>query len=676
MTSGQMSEQRAVDCLRVLVMDAVEEAGNGHPGTAMALAPLAFLLWSELLKFDPQDPKWLDRDRFVLSCGHASMLLYGALHLAGYDLCLDDIKRLRKWGSRTPGHPERGLTPGVEVTTGPLGQGVANAVGMAMAESFLARRFVDGAGTLFDHRTWVLASDGDLMEGLASEAASLAGHLRLHKLIVLYDDNGITIDGPSSLAFTEDVRQRFESYRWRTTEVEDVNDLYALRSALWWAKAEDVDRPTLVVVHSHIAQGSPHLQDSHLAHGSPLGTAEVRATKTAYGWDPEARFFVPADVYASWRRSTAAGRAEHDRWRSRVGDLNDEHPSLAAELRAATVGALPEAMHIELGKLSWGDRPCSTREASGRVLASVAGHIPWLVGGSADLTETTFAGMTDLASGPGSVARYTHFGVREHAMAGICNGIAAHRPLRPYCSTFLVFSDYMRPSMRLAALMGLPVVYILSHDSIGLAGDGPTHQPIEQLASLRAIPNLHVVRPADGAEVAMAWQLAMERTSGPTALVLCRQDLPQIDRGPLADAGAMARGAYVVADTSDDPDVVLLASGSEVWVCLAARELLGGESITARVVSMPCWERFEEQSQDYRRSVLPPGSTRVAVEAAAPLGWAQWVGEAGAVVGMNRFGACGQGTEVLERFGFNPANVAEVAREALARRALPPAGRN
>ncbi len=665
----RVDEVRAVDTLRVLAMDAVQQAGNGHPGTAMALAPVAYVLWSEFLKFNPEDPTWPDRDRFVLSNGHACMLLYGALHLSGYDITLDDIKHLRQWGSRTPGHPERGLTPGVEVTTGPLGQGVANAVGMAMAEAILARRFTVGETRLVDHRTWVMCSDGDLMEGVTSEAASLAGHLKLRKLTVIYDANGITIDGPASLSFSEDVRSRFEAYGWRTTEVGDADDLPAVRRALRWAIEDDAEAPSLIVVHTHIARGAPHLQDSEVAHGAPLGVEEVAATKRVYGWDPDAHFMVPAEAYAAWRRGAATGKRRHQEWSVAMARLREELPELAAEWDADASAELAGRLDELAGAVPWDGRQWSTREASGCVLAQLATPLPWLVGGSGDLTSTTFSDLPGAAtSSPGAVARFTHFGVREHGMAAICNGIAAHGGLRPYCSTFLVFSDYMRPSIRLASLMGLPVIYLFTHDSIGLAGDGPTHQPIEHLASLRAIPNLWVVRPADAREVAVAWKLALERKTGPTALVLSRQDLPMIEGTSRGAAEAARRGAYVVAGASrNTPRMVLLASGSEVWVALAARELLEAEDIPTQVVSLPCWELFEAQEASYREEILPAGAVRVAVEAASPFGWSRWVGEDGDVVAMHRFGACGQGTEVLERFGFTPQHVADVARGALLR---------
>ena len=664
-----VDEKRAVDTLRVLAMDAVQQAGNGHPGTPMALAPIAYVLWSELMKFDPEAPSWPDRDRFVLSNGHACMLLYGALHLAGYAISLDDIKHLRRWGSRTPGHPERGLTPGVEVTTGPLGQGVANAVGMAMAEAILARRFTLGDTRLVDHRTWALCSDGDLMEGVVSEAASLAGHLKLRKLAVIYDANGITIDGPASLAFSENVRSRFEAYGWRTTEVADADDLTAVRRALWWAAEDGAEAPSLIVVHSHIARGAPHLEDSEVAHGSPLGDEEVAATKRVYGWDPDAHFLVPSEAYAAWRRGAVIGQRRHREWSEAMARLCDEQPKLAAEWEADASAELAGRLDELAAGVSWDGRQWSTREASGRVLAELASALPWIVGGSGDLTSTTYTGLPGAAtSSPGSVAQFTHFGVREHGMAAICNGIAAHAGLRPYCSTFLVFSDYMRPSIRLASLMGLPVIYVFTHDSIGLAGDGPTHQPIEHLASLRAIPNLWVMRPADAREVAVAWKLALERRTGPTALVLSRQDLPLIEGTAHGGAEGARRGAYIVAEASGNaPRLVLLASGSEVWVSLAARRILEAEGIPTQVVSMPCWELLEAQAEAYREQVLRPGSIRVAVEAAAALGWSRWVGEDGETVAMNRFGACGQGTEVLERFGFTPQHVADVARAALLR---------
>jgi transketolase len=659
----------ATDTVRTLAMDAIQKAGDGHPGTAMALAPAAHVLWTRFLTFDPEDPDWFDRDRFVLSNGHASVLQYIALHLTGYDLGIDDLKQQRQWGSRTPGHPEHFLTPGVEVTTGPLGQGVGNAVGFAIAERFLAHRYNRPGHEVVNHRTWAFCSDGDMMEGVSSEASSIAGFLRLGKLTFLYDDNHITIDGRTEITFGEDVEARYRAYGWHTVAVEDANDLEAIAAA-YQAALDEPDRPTFIRLRSHIAWGAPHAQDTAKAHGSALGEDEVRATKQVYGWDPDKHFYVPDGVYDRWRVRVPANQAARAAWQERVAAYDEAEPELAAELRAGIAGKLPDGWDAELDGLFAEPKKQATRTASQTVMNAIARRLPVFLGGSADLAEsnkTDLEGAGDM--GPEETGRNLHYGIREHAMGAISNGLALHGGLRPFAATFLIFSDYMRPSVRLASLMGLPVVYVWTHDSVGLGGDGPTHQPIEHLASLRAMPVLRVFRPADGPETVEAWRAAIQRTDGPTALALTRQDLPPIDRGEHADARGLHRGAYVLADAAPGPpELILIATGSEVWVALAARERLQASGIATRVVSMPCWELFAEQDQGYRDQVLPPAVRgRLAVEAAATFGWERWVGDDGEVVGIDHFGASAPGTTVLEQFGFTPDNVTDRALALLRR---------
>jgi transketolase len=651
----------AVDTVRTLAMDAIQKAGDGHPGTAMALAPVAYTLWTRFLTFDPDDPDWFDRDRFVLSNGHASILQYSALHLTGYGLGIDDLKQQRQWGSRTPGHPEHFLTPGIETTTGPLGQGVGNAVGFAIAERFLAGRY---GPEVVNHRTWAFASDGDMMEGVASEASSLAGFLRLGKLTLLYDDNHITIDGNTDITFAEDTEARYRAYGWHTVAVSDANDLDAIAAA-FQAAVDETERPTFIRLRSHIAWGAPNAQDTAKAHGAALGEDEVRATKLAYGWDPDKHFYVPDGVYERWRVRVPANQQANAAWRERLAAWAEREPELAAEFRAGLAGQLPEGWDSDLDKLFDEPKEMATRTASHQVMNAIAPRLPTFLGGSADLAESNKTDLADAGDfGPSSTGRNLHYGVREHGMGSITNGLALHGCLRPFAATFLIFSDYMRPSVRLACLMELPVVYVWTHDSVGLGGDGPTHQPVEHLASLRAMPRLRVFRPADGPETAEAWRAAIGRTDGPTALALSRQNLPPIDREAHAGADGVHRGAYVLADAGQGtPEVILIASGSEVWVALGAREQLEAGGIPTRVVSMPCWELFEEQDQDYRDQVLPPEvRARVSVEAAATFGWTRWVEKDGTSVGIDHFGASAKGELVLEKFGFTPDNVADRAR--------------
>ncbi len=649
------------DTLRALAMDAVQKANSGHPGMPMGMADAAVVLWTRLLRFDPADPGWPDRDRFVLSAGHGSMLLYGLLHLAGYDLPLEELQAFRQWASRTPGHPEHGLTPGVETTTGPLGQGIGNAVGMALAERWLATRFNRPGFPLVDHHTYVIASDGDLMEGVSHEACALAGHLGLGKLIVLWDDNGISIDGPTSLAFSEDVVARFTAYGWQACHV-DGHDPEAVEAALGAARAEGT-RPSLVACRTHIGYPSPNRQDTEKAHGEPLGAEEVRLTKERLGWPSDVAFYIPEEARELLQEAAAAGAAHHAEWRLLLARYAKAHPEEAAVFEAALRGELPPGWDRDLPTFA-SDKPLATRAASGAVLEALCARIPTLVGGSADLTvsnQTLPKGWTSVTREDFS-GRYIRFGVREHGMGAVLNGIALHGGLRAYGGTFLIFSDYMRPAIRLAALMGQPVVYVFTHDSIGLGEDGPTHQPIEQLTALRAIPNLYVFRPADAAETAVGWRVALERRRGPTALVLTRQALPVLDRGRYAPAEGAARGAYVLAD-AEDPQVVLIATGSEVTIALEAAGRLAAEGHRTRVVSMPCRELFETQPAAYREDVLPRRiRCRVAVEAGVTLGWAASVGLDGAALGLDRFGASAPYQTLYRELGLTADAVVAAVR--------------
>jgi transketolase len=672
LTASEVDLDRlAVDTVRVLAMDAIQKAGSGHPGTAMALAPAAYMLWTRFMRFDPVDPEWFDRDRFVLSAGHASVLQYAVLHLTGYPLSIRDLKQQRQWGSQTPGHPEYRHTPGVEVTTGPLGQGVANGVGLAIAERLLAARYNRAGQELVNHRTWVFCGDGDLMEGVSAEASSLAGHLGLGKLTVLYDDNRITIDGPTSITFTEDVTKRYEAYGWHTLQVEDANDTEAIAAA-YQAAVEETERPSFIRLRSVIAWGAPNAQGTSKAHGAALGEDEVRATKQVYGWNPDKHFKVPDGVPERWQVRVAANREERSAWQGRLAALAEAEPALAAELRTALAGGLPEGWDADLDKAFAEPKKQATRKASQQAINAIAPNLPTLVGGSADLAESN---LTDIQGGGDLAAteagRNIRYGIREHSMGAISNGLAVHGGMRPFCATFLVFSDYMRPSVRMAALMGVPVVFVWTHDSIGLGGDGPTHQPIEHLASLRLIPDLHVIRPADGPETAEAWRAALRRTDGPTALALSRQELPPLDRDERNSAAGLHRGAYVMAEASGegDPELILIATGSELWLALAAREELEQrEEVRTRVVSMPCWELFEQQPQSYQDQVLPPQVTsRLAVEAASTALWHRWVGHLGGVVGIDHYGASAPGGQLLQRFGFTPDNVVEHALAVLHR---------
>jgi len=664
----QELEQLCINTIRTLAIDAVQRANSGHPGLPLGAAPMAYVLWQHHLRHNPANPLWPDRDRFVLSAGHGSMLLYALLYLTGYDVSLDDLRSFRQWGSITPGHPEFRLTPGVEATTGPLGQGAGNAVGMAIAERMLAHRFNRPGFAIVDHRTYALLSDGDMMEGVCSEAASLAGHLRLGKLIFLYDANGVSLDGPTSLAFSEDVAARFRAYGWRVFEIADGNhDIEAIDQALTEAES-DTTCPSLIIVHTTIGYGSPHKAGTREAHGSPLGAEEVRLTKQALGWDPDREFFVPERALRHFRQALERGRRAQAHWDERFAEYAHAYPELAEEWHRFWLGELPPDWAQDIPQFSVKDAQ-ATRVASGTVLNAIARRVPFLVGGDADLsvsTNTALHGAGDFDGQEGS-GRNLHFGVREHAMGAIANGLCYHGGLRPYVSTFLVFSDYMRPPVRLAALSHLPVIYVWTHDSIGVGEDGPTHQPVEHLAALRAIPGLVVIRPCDANETAAAWRWVMRHKSGPVALILSRQKLPVLDRSQLAPAELLERGAYVLADSADgEPQAILLASGSEVHLALAARAQLAAEGIRARVVSMPSWELFAEQDAAYREAVLPPAvRARVAIEAAVPLGWERWVGERGRVLGLSRFGASAPGEVAMEQLGFTASAVVQLVKEVL-----------
>ena len=658
-------DRLAIDTIRTLAIDGVQQANSGHPGAPMGAAPMAYVLWTRFLRHAPTNPGWPDRDRFVLSAGHASMLLYSLLHLTGYDLSLDDLKSFRQWGSRTPGHPESGLTPGVEATTGPLGQGLTNAVGMAIAERRLAHEFNRDEHAIVDHWTYVIASDGDLQEGIASEAASLAGHLRLGKLVILYDDNGIQLDGPTAMAWSEDVPARFDAYGWHTQRVGDGNDIDAIERAIEAARADG--RPSLIAVRTHIGYGSPNKQDSQKAHGAPLGPDEVRLTKEAYGWDPDTSFFVPDDALAVFRSAVGDGKKRRAAWETRLEAYAEAHPRLAAAFRRRMAGDLADGWDADLKTYETGTE-VATRNASQDAIQSLAGHVPELFGGAADLSESN---LTDVKGEPNFSAdesgRNIRFGVREHAMGGIANGIAYHGGFIPYDATFLTFSDYMRGSVRLSALAGLHVIHVWTHDSVGLGEDGPTHQPVEHYAALRAIPNLWFVRPGDANETAAAWALAVQRSDGPTALALTRQKLPTLPGTAVLAREGVRRGGYVLRESAGggagEPDLILIATGSELQLAFAAAEALDADGIRTRVVSLPCWEAFDAQDRAYRESVLPSSvRARVSIEIGVTLGWERWVGDGGALIGLDHFGASAPAGTIFEKFGFTADRVAEVGR--------------
>ncbi|HLJ82639.1 MAG TPA: transketolase [Candidatus Eremiobacteraceae bacterium] len=659
-------DQLCINTIRTLSMDAVQKANSGHPGTAMALAPLAYALWTRHMRYNPANPQWPNRDRFVLSAGHACILQYTMLYLTGYDVSLDDLKSFRQWGSKTPGHPEYGHTPGIEATTGPLGQGFGNAVGMALAERMLAARFnkSPGAAVPVNHFTYVICSDGDLMEGVASEAASLAGHLQLGRIIAVYDDNRITLDGPSALSFNEDVCARFNAYGWHTCAVEDANDLDAIDAALNAAKGDP--RPSLIRLRSHIGYGAPHKQDTNAAHGEPLGADEIKLAKKFYGWPEDAQFLVPDEALAQFRKALERGAQYETEWRKEFDAYAGADPELGRTFTAQIAGELPKGWSDGLPTFKPEDGPMATRDASNKALNAIAAKMPALVGGAADLATSN---KTDIKDG-GSIEagsfgdRILHFGVREHAMAAALNGMTLHRGFRAFGATFLIFSDYMRPSIRLAALSRINPIYVWTHDSIGLGEDGPTHQSIEQLASLRAIPNMTVLRPADANETAICWRLAVEHTEGPVGIVCTRQKIPVYAAESVRGA---ERGGYVLSrEASDDPAVILIGTGSEVQWCVGAQKILKDKGVHARVVSLPCFSLFDAQDQAYRDSVLPPSVTaRVAIEAAAPFGWERYVGMKGTIIGMRRFGASAPADTLFKEFGFTSEHVADAAEKAI-----------
>ena len=672
-----------MNALRFLAADMVEQAQSGHPGLPLGAAPMAYVLWTRHLKHNPRNPAWPDRDRFVLSAGHGSALLYALLHLSGYELPLEELQRFRQWGSRTPGHPEAGLTPGVEVTTGPLGQGLAMAVGMAIAEAHLAARFNRPRCPVVDHHTYVLASDGDLMEGIAVEACSLAGHLRLGKLVVLYDRNGISLAGSTDLTFTEDVGARFASQGWHVAEVPDGEDLPALDRALAEAR-ETRDRPSLLAISTTIGYGAPHKAGTFHAHGSPLGGEELRGAKRALGWPEEPMFLIPPEVRERFAEAAARGREAEERWTELMGRYAVDHGGLAQDLARRLRGELPSGWDTALPSFPAQEKGISTRKASEAVLQRLAQTVPELVGGSADLNPsclTWLKGEGDLQApdGPRQVqgavgeewgygGRNVHFGVREHAMGAVAVGMARHGGVRPFTGTFLAFSDYMRPPIRLAALMGSPVVFVFTHDSLAIGEDGPTHQPVEHLSALRAIPNLVVIRPADAGETVEAWRAALLDRDGPTALILTRQDLPLLDRSRLAAANGLRKGGYILWESAPerDPELILIATGSEVQVALAAGEELAQDGVSVRVVALPSWEVFDRQPVEYRERVLPPSvRARVAVEAGIRFGWEHYVGLEGEMIGLESFGASAPGPILLEEFGITPAAVAAAGRRAL-----------
>ena len=666
LSEGQAKiDEICINTIRTLSMDAVQKANSGHPGAPMGLAPAAYVLWTRVMKHNSKNPGWLDRDRFVLSGGHASMLLYSLLHLSGYGVTLDDIKNFRQWGSKTPGHPEFGHTPGVETTTGPLGQGFANAVGMAMAERHLAARFNREGYEIVDHFTYMMCGDGDMMEGISSEAASLAGHLGLARLICIYDDNKISIEGNTNITFTEDVALRFKAYNWHILKVDSGNDMDAIFSALQEAKAE-TKRPSLIVLRTHIAFGSPNKQDTADAHGAPLGEEEVRLTKKILGVPEDLSFFIPEQALDRFRKCIDAGNEAEADWQEKYQAYNKECPDLAKQWVDAMSGFLTAGWDASIPEFSTSDGPIATRAASGMVLNAIAAKLPTLIGGSADLAPSnkTYMDAFHEFQKDAYDGRNIRFGVREHAMGGIMSGMFLHNGLRPYGGTFLVFADYLRPAIRVASLMKLPVIYVFTHDSIAVGEDGPTHQPVEQIASLRAIPGLTVIRPADASETAQAWSQAVKNTSGPVALILSRQKLPVLNRDNTENG--LTDGAYILADCEGKPDIILIATGSEVHIALEAQKRLALANIAARVVSMPSWELFEQTTHEYKDHVLLPDVTvRLAVEAGSPMGWEQYVGNSGAIIGIKGFGASAPGGTVMKQFGFTPENIVQKAMDLL-----------
>ncbi len=660
-------DQLSINTIRTLAMDAVQKANSGHPGTPMALAPLAYVLFTRHLRFNPRNPAWPDRDRFVLSAGHACMLQYAIMFLTGYDITLDDIKQFRQWGSKTPGHPEYRVVPGVEITTGPLGQGFGNGVGFAIAERALATRFNKPGFEVVNHYTYAICSDGDLMEGVASESASLAGHLGLGRLIYFYDDNHITIEGNTRLAFDEDVCGRFDAYGWHTQAIEDANDLDAIDRAILAAKADP--RPSLIRIRSHIAYGAPDKQDTAAAHGSPLGEDEIRKAKHFYGWPEDAHFLVPDEVLEHTRPAIDRGESLEAEWRALFDTYASSFGELADAFTAEQAAKLPDGWADKIPSFAPSDGPLATRIASKKVMNAIAAAVPNFLGGAADLapsTETNLDGLGDFERDSYD-GRNFHFGIREHAMGAALNGMVVHGGLRPFGATFFIFSDYMRPSVRLAALMEIHPIYVWTHDSIGLGEDGPTHQPIEQLASLRAMPNMTMMRPADANETAVCWRLAMEHGEGPVGLALTRQKIPIFDAA--VTQGAKAGGYILVRESRSAPDLILIGTGSEVCLCVEAAKRLEAQGIATRVVSMPCWEIFDKQDQAYRNNVLPPGvSARISVEAGAPFGWKHYIGDRGVAIGIDHFGASAPGEVLFREFGFTPEHIVDTALDLLGKK--------
>ena len=679
MSEPSRLDELCVNTIRMLSVDAVEKAKSGHPGAPMGLAAAAYVLWTRILKHNPKNPDWPDRDRFVLSAGHGSMLLYSMLHLTGYAVSLDQIKHFRQWESITPGHPERELTPGVEVTTGPLGQGFGNGVGMGIAEAFLAARYNKPGLDIFDHYTYAIVSDGDLMEGVAAEAASLAGHLKLGKLIYLYDDNRVSLAATTDLTFSDDTAKRFDAYGWHTQTVSDGNDLAAIERAVKAAQQER-GRPSLIILRTHIGYGSPGKHDSFEAHGSPLGAEEVKATKQNLGWPQEPPFFIPDEALAHFREAIGRGEKAEANWREKVSKYKQQFSNEAKEVETALARKLPAGWDEGVPEFPADPKGLATRASAGKVLNALAAKLPTLIGGSADLNPSTYTVLNKMGDfetpsrdysksqgasggGFGYFGRNIHYGVREHGMGAASNGMAAHGGVIPFASTFLMFADYMRPSIRLAALMELGVIYVFTHDSIGVGEDGPTHQPVEHYAALRAIPRLVLIRPGDANETAVAWKIAVESRDRPVALALSRQNMPTLDRKQFASAEGVRKGAYVLADAPGGrPDMILIGTGSELSLAVGARAKLAEKNIQARVVSMPSWELFDEQPKDYRDAVLPPGvKRRLAIEAGIPQGWQKYVGDGGDVVGIERFGASAPGNVVMEKLGFTVDNVVERA---------------
>jgi len=676
-------DQLCVNSIRMLSIDAIQKASSGHPGMPMGAAPMAYVLWTRFLRHNPANPGWPDRDRFILSGGHGSMLLYSLLHLSGYDLPLDEIRNFRQLGSRTPGHPERSHTPGAEITTGPLGQGFANGVGMAIAEAYLAERFNRPGYEIVNHHTFAIVTDGDIMEGVTAEAASLAGHLKLGKLIYLYDDNGVCLAGTTNLSFAENCAGRFAACGWQTIVVDDGNDLGAISAAINAARAE-TGRPSLILAKTHIGYGSPNKQDSFESHGAPLGEEEVKLTKKNLGWPENPPFYIPDEVMGHFKQTHESGLKAESEWNALFAKYAVEYPELAREFERMTRGELPGDWAAAMPSFPADTKGMPTRGASGKIINAIAPSLPEMIGGSADLNTSTQTVIKDggdfeppnampeklqgASGGPwGYNGRNIHFGIREHAMGAIANGMSAHGGIVPYTATFFVFADYMRPPMRLAALMKLGVIFVFTHDSIGVGEDGPTHQPIEQLASLRAIPGLTVIRPSDANETAAAWRVAVENRDMPTALVLTRQETPVLDRAEYASADGLEKGAYILADMGGkEPELILIASGSEVGLIVAAQKLLAGEGIAVRTVSMPSWELFEAQTEEYRNAVLPPSiSARLVIEAGVSQGWSKYIGDRGGTLCIDRFGVSAPGKVLLREFGFTAENVANCARRLL-----------